>query len=459
MISIIFLILSIVILFVGLFQGKGRFALLIIALSLLANIVSIFLYYLAPDLSNVQFTIASRELSIYFAFLLTMIFVKKFRLPIYHPIDKVYLLLLLMYIVFILASLPRFSISSLLMGRELIFPIAIYFIFRFLNLDLKSIKRILLFIIGLAFFAAVIAIIEQVYVNFINPTLWKQINIAGYLNQKYGSFPGDYPGSWVNYLPALFNLPSGFRSIGIMLDPLATGHFLACSFVIVLFWYRGRSKWLLALVIGAGAFTTFSKATFLICFIAIGSQAIIVRPRALRQLILVMLILTILGTGALLLSTGDDNFTHFGSFRAGIISLFNTPLGHGVGSTGYLNILITGGGAMQAIDTAFSVYIYQLGILGLVALFCLVILPFSYLLLNLRAKKHKIARTPLLPVLIPIFGAYSILAFSSAAAFTAIPIFIPMMLIGMHVSIMAEQAREYALASEQQTITGKVEYV
>ena len=140
--------------------------------------------------------------------------------------------------------------------------------------------------------------------NFVNPRLWEQINIAGYLSQKYGSFPGDYPGSWVNYLPGLIGLPPGFRSIGIMLDPLVTGHFLACSFVIVLFWYRGGSKWLLALVIGAGAITTFSKATFLLVFIAIGSQALIVRPKIAKQFILSSAILTILIIGVLATVTG-----------------------------------------------------------------------------------------------------------------------------------------------------------
>jgi len=458
MISIIFLVISLLIIIAGLFLGKGRFALLIVAVCLLANIVSIALYFLAPALSDVKIAIATREVSIYMAVLITLIFIKNFRLPIFHPIDKIYYLLLLTYFAFILISLPRFSLSALLMGRELIFPIATYFLFRFLNLDAKAIKAIIYFVIGLAALAAVLAIFEQVYINFINSKLWEQINISGYLSQKYGSFAGSYPGSWVNYLPVFINFPPGFRSIGIMLDPLATGHFLACSFAIVISWYKGRYKRLLALVIGAGAICTFSKATFLICFIAIGSQALKIRPNPLKQFILGSVLLAILGTGVLLLSTGDDNFTHFGSFRAGVVSLITSPLGHGIGSTGYLAILVTGEGSMEAIDTSFSVYIFQMGIIGLIALLCLIILPFFYLLLGLRHTKQNFGKTPLLPVCLPIFGAYSILAFSSAAAFTAIPVFIPMMLLGMHVSIMVGQAKADGIVSKHGLIMGKVEY-
>ena len=123
-----------------------------------------------------------------------------------------------------------------------------------------------------------------------------------------------------------------------------------------------------------------------------------------------------------------------------------------------MSILVTGGGTLEAIDTSFSVYIYQMGLFGFVALVSLVILPFIFLLLDRRRSRHNIAKTPLLPVCLPIFGAYSILAFSSAAAFTAVPIFLPMMLIGMHVSMMQERARTFSLASKNDIISGNIEY-
>ena len=139
----------------------------IVVLTLIANIASIVIYYISPDLSSVRVVVAIRELSIYLALILIFILIRRFRLPIFHPLDKLFLLLLLMYTFFIMLSIPRYSISSMLMGRELIFPVATFFVFRFLNLSGKHIRQILLFVIGLAFIAGILAIIEQVYINFI----------------------------------------------------------------------------------------------------------------------------------------------------------------------------------------------------------------------------------------------------------------------------------------------------
>lgn len=447
MLSIICLGSSLIIAFASLLAGRRRFALTIATLVVLVNAVSIALYYLAPDLSNVKITVATREITVYIFFVVYFVLLKRFNLPFGHLVDKVYLLLLLLFIAMILASIPKNSLGALMMGRELIFPVVTYFLFRFLNLDKRAIKSVVRLVLGLAAVTAILAIIEQIYVNKINPYFWEQIRVSGYLGQKYGNFNQKYPGSWVNYLPAFIGLPPGLRSIGLMLDPLVTGHFLACSFALTLYWMRGWKRLLFIVLVGTGALCTFSKGTMLICFVAIGSRALLIRGKFLKSLVLATVVLIVVGVGVLLLSTGDDSFTHFGSFKAGVNSLLKSPLGNGVGSTGYFNLLVTGEGAIEAIDTTFSVYVYQMGIVGLVALVCIVLVPFFSIFRRLRRTTSSREEKRLLLTCFPLFGAYSVLAFSSAAAFSAVPVFIPMMLLGMYVSssTRAKRAKDSTL--------------
>ncbi len=444
MLSMVYLGGVLVLAFLALLSGKRRFALAVVAVSLLSNLVSLLIYYLAPELSDVTFAVAARELTIYIFFVLTFLLVRQLRWPVGTLIDRIYLFLLIFFLINITAGLLRNGVSAVLMGRELIFPLATYFLFRFINLNERAIHAVLRLIVGIAVFGGVAAVVEQLYVNLIDPAFWETIVISGYLAQKYGSFDQPFPLSWVNYLPGFINLPHGMRSIGVMLDPLATGHFLACSLPIAYYWIQGWKRYIFVVVIFLGVICTFSKASTLISFIVFGSQAFRIKNTWLRYSLLGIIGLCVLAVGALLLSTGDDAFTHFGSFRTGVEALLDRPLGKGVGSTGYFNYLVTGQGTVEAIDTTFSVYVYQMGWLGLMALMLLVPVPAAVLLLHLawlrsRALFLDNCLSRLLMTALPLTLTYSILALSSAAAFTAVPVFIPMLLLGTYNSVWARQ--------------------
>ena len=415
-----------------LFTNRRQVGLIAVGIALLCNLISLLLYYLSPELSRVNVVVATREITIYLLLIATFIFVKKFHVPFGYSLDKVYVLVLLLFLIMIAISIPRNGISALLMGRELVFPFATYFFFRFININEKQTTIIIKFIIALAVAASSIGIVEFVYLNFVNPDFWKQIQVSGYLAQKYGSFKGDYPLSWVNYLNVFFGFPPGLRTIGLMLDPLATGHFLACSFTITFYWIRNRIKYVLLFLIGLGVVFTFSKASLLICFIAISSRAFLWRNATLRIFGILCLIAGVVLAAVLLLSTGDDNFTHFGSFKTGLATILNHPLGNGVGSTGYFAILTTGQGTIEVIDTTFSVYVYQMGIIGLLALIAITWIPLLALVQQIRYVRQSRRHKSLTPICLALFITYSLLAFSSAAAFTAVPIFIPMMLLAIN---------------------------
>ncbi|MFQ3663521.1 MAG: hypothetical protein SNJ69_14140, partial [Chloroflexaceae bacterium] len=200
-------------------------------------------------------------------------------------------------------------------------------------------------------------------------------------------------------------------------------------------------------IIFLGVVCTFSKASLLISFVVFGCQAFRIKQAWLRYSLLAAMGICVLAVGALLLSTGDDAFTHFGSFRTGVEALLNRPLGKGVGSTGYFNFLVTGQGTVEAIDTTFSVYAYQLGWPGVMALIFLVPIPAVVLLLHLawlrsRALFVNNCLSRLLMTVLPLALTYSLLAFASAAAFTAVPVFIPMLLLGTYNTVWAwERAR------------------
>lgn len=422
---------------VALIAGRRRGALLIVLVALLSNLASITIYYLAPELSDVALAVSARELTVYTFFVLTFLLVRRLRWPVGTLIDRVYLGLLVFFVVNIIGSIPRNGVTSLLMGRELIFPLATYFLFRFLNLDERAIRSLMRLIVSIAVVVGLVAVVEQIYVNLINPNLWHEWRISGYLAQKYGSFDDPFPLSWVNYLPGFLGLPHGMRSIGLMLDPLATGHFLACSLPIAYYWYRGWQRYFFLSIVFLGVICTFSKASMLISFVFLGSQAFRVKHWLVRYGLLAFVASCILAIGGLLLSTDDDAFTHFGSFRAGTEALFNHPLGKGVGSTGYFNMLVTGEGTASTIDTTYSVYAYQMGWPGLLALMCLVLLPTSILFTHLywlRSRGLFVSScvSRMLMTVLPLFLSYSILAFASAASFTAVPVFTPMLLLGTY---------------------------
>jgi hypothetical protein len=414
-------------------------ALLIVGICLLSNLISLVIYYASPGLSNVTVAVAARELVVYSCFGLSLLVIRGLRWPLGTALDKLFFALLVFFGCSVLASIPRTGISALLMGRELIFPLATYFLFRFLALDEPAVRAMLRLVTLVAVAAAIVAIVEQLYVNQVNTRFWEQVAISGYLAQKYGQFEGAFPLSWINFLPVFIGQAPGLRSIGLMLDPLATGHFLACSLPIVYYWTEGRVKYLLSGLVFVGAMCTFSKATMLISFIVIGSQVLRLKSPALRNGLLAGVGLCVLATGALLLSTGDDNFTHFGSFKAGVDALLTSPLGNGVGSTGYFNLLVTGEGTAEAIDTTFSVYVYQMGTPGLIALTLLALTPplmLLYHLALLRSNRLFVDNlvSRLLMTAIPLFLAYAVLAFASAAAYSAVAIFLPMLLLGTYTS-------------------------
>lgn len=434
--------------------SRRRFALVVVGICFLANLLSFATYYISPDLSRVAVTVATREVLIYLSFALFSVVALVITIAAGHLIDRLFFLLLIFFTLMIITS-QQSLVSAIFSGRELILPLTIYFLFRCLALDRSSVEAVIRLIIWLAAVGGVLAIVEQVYVNFINPDFWVQIEVGGYLAQKYGTFDEPYSLSWVNYIFGFIGLPPTFRSIGIMIDPLVTGHFLASSFTIILYWIRGIKKYMLLAIVGAGTISTFSKAAVLICFMAIGYQAFSIRNTYVRWTVLAVVFSIVAALGALLLSTGDSAFTHYGAFRFGVETLTQNPLGNGVGSTGFFNYRVTGEGALDAVDSTFAVYVHQMGLPGLVALLTLILAPYLVMIRDLRRARRAGNSSPLALICASLFAVYTLLAFSTAAAFNAVPIFIPMMLLGMYVSLHSKRVR-IKIVSKTPTLPGKL---
>jgi hypothetical protein len=440
MLSVLITVMLVLAVFLSLAAGKKLFALAIVAVAFLINLVSLLLYYLNADLSRVYITIANRELLVYFFLVISLLLVRKMVLPVGHPVDKIYLFLFVLFVTLIVAT-SKSLIQAAISGREMVFPLSVYFLFRWLRLDQDSVRAIMRLIILLSVVTAAFAIVEWIYVNKVNPSFWEQIHINGYLAQKYGSFNDPYPGSWINYLPRFIGLPAIFRSIGLMLDPLVTGHFLACGFTIILNWVRGSVKYVFLFLIGIATLFVSSKASFLICFLAIGFRSLSTRKKLSRVMILALVFAVVMCVGILLLNTGDDAFTHYGALKNGVASLKQAPLGHGIGTTGYFSRLVTGTRGGNTSDTTFSVYAYQMGFIGVGALILLIVVPFLLVFRSLWQKRLREKSFPSTLILASLLGAYSILAFSSAAAFSAVPVFTPMMLLGIYIANQSGQSQ------------------
>ncbi|GAC1552408.1 MAG: hypothetical protein NVS2B7_28380 [Herpetosiphon sp.] len=450
MLSIVFLAITFVTTVIRFAEGRTRLAVTLATVTLLINVISLIMYYVAPTYSRVSITIATRELLVYAFFMLYFMLRGAPTVLRGTIFDRVNFALLVVFAALIIIS-PQGILTALLAGRELVFPLATYFLFRMLKLTDVGIKRVLKRVVLIGWWTALFAIAEQIYVNVFNRDLWVNIQISEYLAQKYGQFDQSFPASWINFAPISVGLPAGLRSIGLMLDPLATGHFLACCFAITLYYYRGLRRPVTLVVLGTAVLCTFSKAALMICLVAFGGQALSIRRRSTKIVLLGFLVLLVATLGFLLLRTGDDSFTHYTSFKLGIETLMKAPLGLGIGSTGYFTYLVTGQGEMQAVDTTFSVYTLQMGMIGLVALLLITVFPMLYVSYRV-GKKHSRERTSALALTCAsLFTAYSILAFSSAAAFTAVPVFVPMMILGFYVSTLHAPAVLHVPAVQQGT--------
>lgn len=413
------------------FSKKALMAKIVVAVCLLSNFVSLLIYYVDPS-SKISYIIATREIVIITSFFLVVIFLKKFKWPFKGWIDYIFLILLILFSTFIIVSSFKYGVSALISGRDILFPVLVYFLFRLIRLDQISTERLVNLIVIIAIISSSVSIFEFVYVNFVNPSFWESINMSGYLSQKYGT-KQEIPMSWYNFLPLFIGLPPTVRTIGIMTDPIVNALFSTCSFALAYYWLKGWKKVATTLVILSGIATTASKASVIILIVVIANGFLMIKPRNLGLLAFTSLYMLGLVFGIIILSIDDKSFTHLGSFYAGVDALLTNPVGKGLGSTGYTNFLITSKGTISVIDTAFSLYAYQMGVLGFLSLVALIIIPAIVLAANLtRLNTMTTYQKKILLSTSSIFIPYSVLIFLNSAILTFIPSLIPFLLISIY---------------------------
>lgn len=451
MLGVIYTLIIIFLIFAT-FSKKALMAKIVVIVCLLSNFVSLLIYYVDPS-SKISYIIATREIAIITSFLLAAIFLKKFKWPFKGWLDYTFLILLMFFSISIVFGSFKYGVSALISGRDILFPVLVYFLFRLIQLNQISTRRLVNLIVIIATISSFVSIFEFVYVNFVNPSFWKSINISGYLSQKYG-IKQEIPMSWYNFLPVFIGLPPTVRTTGIMTDPIVNALFSTCGFGLAYYWLEGWKKVVTILVILAGIVTAASKASIIILIVVIANSFLTIKQRNLGLLALASLYTLGLVFGIIILGIDDESFTHLGSFYAGVDALLTDPVGKGVGSTGYTNFLITSKGTISVIDTAFSLYVYQMGVLGFLSLVALVIIPAMVLVKDLvtRLKTINVYQKKILLSASSIFIPYSILIFLNSAILTFIPSLVPFLLI----SIYQTNTTKKSIYSQETTQTNAI---
>lgn len=284
---------------------------------------------------------------------------------------------LLPIIIIIVLCIPYFFIGSatlytkFICFRQILTPFILILYGSTFRLNKEDINQLLLFIVEVGVFQAVFGLVERF---ILGDNFWLSMNINKYMEAKGFSawiFNNGLPGNY--YSADLYNYIGMIRRlVGIITDPLLTGHFLAFCVIILLFTdvFNDSIKRIIVLMLcTVCAALTLSKGAMLI--IAIGYVFKVWRNNKFLSIILGMIALGII----VFLIHSDVLFTmnrHIGGLTSSLSSEF--IIGKGLGSSG--NFANLYGGASQTTGESYiGAIIGQMGGIGFIT--------FIYAIINL----------------------------------------------------------------------------
>ncbi len=272
-------------------------------------------------------------------------------------------------IVMIAVCIPYFFIGTaslytrLICFRQIMTPLILILYGRTFKLQEFEKRKALKYIVDLGVIQAIFGLFERF---ILGDSFWLSMNISKYMDAKGFSawiYNNGLPGNF--YSADLYNYVGMMRRlVGLLTDPLLTGHFLAFCVIILLFIpiYDKRSKNIFALSICSIAIVlTLSKGAMLI--IAIGYVYKLWRHNKVFAMITGVIAIGFIAV----LVRGDILYTmsrHIG----GLTSSFSSEyiIGKGLGSSGnYANLY--GGSSETSGESYIGAIIGQMGVVGFIA--------------------------------------------------------------------------------------------
>lgn len=229
-------------------------------------------------------------------------------------------------------------------------------------------------IINLIIIMALIVASIGLFIYFSNDTLWDKLGYGQYIFNKTGSTRYNYTNFYTFDLGRRMK-----RFISIFADPLACSHFLGLALVLLILLRKHRNL-LTKILVALGLIFGLSKGSvvLIICMIFVLNYS-----KIKNKLLKAMMIVGCIVMGTYLLSYLTDYTesvqqassvsNHFNSFLYGFQNM--TLLGKGLDSAGY-NAYAHGAEYFDgaSAESFFSVCISQMGIVGVVTIYCFMIL-------------------------------------------------------------------------------------
>lgn len=229
-------------------------------------------------------------------------------------------------------------------------------------------------IINLIIIMALIVASMGLFIYFSNDTLWDKLGYGQYIFNKTGSTRYNYVSFYTFDLGRRMK-----RFVSVFADPLACSHFLGLALMLLILLRKHRNLLTKTLVV-FGLIFGLSKGSvvLIICMIFVSNYSKI-KSKLLKAVMLVGCV--VIGTYLLSYLTdytesvqqASSVSNHFNSFLYGFKNM--SLLGKGLDSAGY-NAYVHGAEYFDgaSAESFFSVCISQMGIVGVVTIYCFMIL-------------------------------------------------------------------------------------
>ena len=277
---------------------------------------------------------------------------------------------LLVFLLVVIVCIPFMFIGNVdiytrfICFRQILTPIVLVLYGCTCRFKINELNDIIYFVVNLGILQSIFGICERF---ILGDSFWTMLHIEKYMVNK-GFAPWIYnnglPGNF--YSADLYDLVGSVRRmVGIMADPLLTGHFLAFCLIVLLYTniYKDRLKKNIAIfLLTIAVLLTLSKGAVLVIGIAFWYKVY-------RNNKAIALMGSIIPIGMVIYIISNNTFATVSSHLNGLTSSLDTLLGGGMGTSGNLSHLF-GGASSTSGESYFGALLGQIGIIGFLTFVC-----------------------------------------------------------------------------------------
>lgn len=321
-----------------------------------------------------QCLILTKELIAYSTLLLVLIFnIKKIKLTLVELVCFIFIFILSIYLL-VPSDVSLFL--KLVQYRQILTPVILYLLGKYIFLSSFKLQLILKFLINLSIATVIFGILECLAFS---STFWYDLGINTYLSSKgmdaYASGLNGLPGNFYTYDYYLFIGTSLRRMVSFIADPTLLGQFLVLPICILLFTdvMCGKKRILYILLLTFGLILTLSKGGLFSLAIAFMYKLLKNNNKIFGILLAVVTIIFtifILNNATMFSSIPD----HINGLVTNFKLMISNPLGLGLGKAGNFSRIYSINDDTAVGESFIGLILGQMGIFTIVFLIFLICL-------------------------------------------------------------------------------------